>query len=356
MSLTARIMGALAGGALAALQVHAASGLAAYQVVRQIAATTARWDYAAVDSAAQRLYVGRVGGVLAVDLQSGISSILAPSALVHGVLPIPDSDRVMSTNGKDNTVTVFNGTTGRVISTIATGREPDAIIFDPRTGLVITTNEESQSLTLIDPIALKAVGEIVLPGKPEYPAADGRGSIYDNIESRNEIAQVDVANRHVVRTLPLPGCDRPTGLAYDREDELLISVCHNGVAVFLDSNSGHVQATIKIGKVPDAVLFDAARRLVLIPCGDPGILSVVAVRSGVDIHLVQTLKTRPGSRTGALDPKTGTVYLPSAQFVAPLRVGAHPQIVPDSFSIMVVAPAAAGDAATAPGEARVARP
>ena len=352
MKLIPRILGALAACALAALRVHAAPDPAAYRVLRQIAATTARWDYAAVDAAAQRLYVGRVGGVLAVDLQTGTSSTLAPSALVHGVLPIPDSDRVMSTNGEANSVTVFNGTTGRVLATIATGREPDAIIFEPRTGLVVTTNEESQTLTLIDPAALKAVGEIALPGKPEYPAADGRGSVYDNIENRNEIAQIDVANRRVVRTLALPGCDRPTGLAYDGADELLISVCHNGVALFLDAKSGDIQATIKIGNVPDAVLIDAARRLVLIPCGDPGILSVIAVQRVADIHLVQTLKTRPGSRTGALDPKTGTVYLPSAQFSAPLSAGAVPQIVPYSFSVLVAATSGAGNGAIAPSKAR----
>ena len=355
MSLIARLLGALAGCALVALRVHAAEP-AAYHVVREIAATTARWDYAAVDSAAHRLYVGRVGGVLAIDLQTGSSSTLAPSALVHGVLPIPDSDRVMSTNGEADSVTVFNGSTGHVLATIATGREPDAIIFEPRTGLVVVTNEESQTLTLLDPVALKAVGTITLPGKPEYPAADGRGSVYDNIESRNQIVQVDVANRHVVRALRLPGCDRPTGLAYDAADELLISVCHNGVAEFVDTKSGHIQATIKIGKVPDAVLFDAQRRLVLIPCGDPGILTVIAVASAADIHLVQTLKTRPGSRTGALDPKTGTVYLPSARFSAPLHAGAYPQIVPDSFSILVAATSVAADTASAPREAREPRP
>lgn len=356
MNIISRILGALAGCALAALRVYAASDPPVYQVVRQFPATTARWDYAVVDSAARRLYVGRVGGVLAVDLQTGASSALAPSALVHGVLPIPDSDRVMSTNGEADSVTVFNGSTGRVLATIATGREPDAIIFEPRTGLVVTTNEESHTLTLIDPVALKPVGEIALPGKPEYPAADGRGSVYDNIESRNEIAQVDVVNRHVVRALHLPGCDRPTGLAYDGADELLISVCHNGVAEFVDAKSGHVKATIKIGNVPDAVLFDAARRLVLIPCGEPGILSVIAVNSAADIRLVQTLKTRPGSRTGALDPKTGTVYLPSAQFSAPLRAGAYPQIVPHSFSILVAATSGAWNAAIAPSKARGPRP
>lgn len=281
-----------------------------------------------------------------MDLQTGTHATLVPSVLVHGVLPMIDSDVVMSTNGEANTVTVFNGATGRVLANIAAGREPDAIIFEPYTGLVVTTNEASQDLTLIDPRELKAVGTIALPGKPEYPAADGRGFIYDNIESRNEIVQVDVAKRKVVRTLPLPGCDRPTGLAYDVGDDLLISVCHNAVAKFVDAKSGRIQASIDIGKVPDAVLFDARRRVVFIPCGDPGILVVIAVSSASDIHLLQSLETRAGSRTGALDTKTGDVYLPSANFKSSVHDGAMPQIVPDSFAILVAtvtAAPAAGD-------------
>ncbi len=335
---TRRFSSAAACAALAAVPCFMAhSSTPEYRVTRQIYASTARWDYAAVDAKAQRLYVGRVGGVLSIDLQTGAIAILAPSALVHGVLPIAHSDLVMSTNGEANTVTLFNGTTGQVLAAIAAGKEPDAIIFEPRTGLVVTTNEESHDLTLIDPVTRTEVGRIDLPGKPEYPAANGRGYVYDNIESRNEIAEVDIENRKVIRTLPLPGCDRPTGLAYDDLDDLLISVCHNGVAKFVDAKSGGVQATIQIGKMPDAVLFDAARRLIFVSCGDPGVLSVIALRSASDIRLVQSLKTQAGSRTAALDRDTGSIYLPAARFSAPVHPGGPPKIVPDSFSILVVA-------------------
>ncbi len=314
-----------------------------FRVMQHIAAPAALWDYAAVDDDARRLYLGRVGGVLTLNLETGaVVSALVPSALVHGVLPIDHTGVVMSTNGEANTVTVFEGSSGRILATIAAGKEPDAIIYEPISGLVVTTNEGSHDLTLIDPRRRIAIGKIALPGKPEFPAAAGHGYIYDNIESRNEIAMINVVQRRVVRTLPLPGCDRPTGLAYDALDDLLISVCHNGVAKFVHAKSGRLAATVAIGTVPDAVLFDAKRRLVFIPCGVPGWLNVIAVRSASDIHAVQTLITQRGSRTGALDPKTGKIYLPAARFTAPTRPGVYPNIVPGSFEILVVAANPAG--------------
>jgi DNA-binding beta-propeller fold protein YncE len=349
--MTSRPAYATACWAFCAFACLTAYGEPSYQVTRRIPASTARWDYAAVDTKAHRLYVGRTGGVLSVDLQKGTVATVAPSALVHGVLPIADSDVVMSTNGEADTVTVFKGSSGQVVATIKVGKEPDAIILEPRTGLVVVTNEESHDLTLIDPVKRAVVGRIDLPGKPEYPAANGRGSVYDNIEDRNEIAEVDIANRKVVRTLALTGCDRPTGLAYDGLDDLLISVCHNGVAKFVDAKTGRIQATIEIGKVPDAVLFDATRRLIFIPCGDPGVLSVIAVRSASDIRLVQSLTTQAGSRTGALDPDTGDIYLPAGRFSAPVRAGGYPEIVAGSFSVLVVA-ATAGATSTEQGQHR----
>src|SRR3981081_4103635 len=109
----------------------------------------------------------------------------------------------MSTNGEANSVSLFEGISGRELATIPVGVEPDAIVREPHTGLVITTNQGSHDLSVIDPIARRLVATIRLPGTPEYAAASGDGLLFDNITDRNEVAVVDVAARRV------PGHDRP---------------------------------------------------------------------------------------------------------------------------------------------------
>ena len=50
------------------------------------------------------------------------------------------------------------------------------------------------------------------------------------------------------------------------------------------------------------------------------------------------MTTTAGAKTGAVDPSTGNVYLPSAKLQPPEKEGARPKPVPGSFTILVVAP------------------
>jgi hypothetical protein len=329
------------GAAVLLLILLAAAACAAaeprYRVSAHIPISDARWDYGAVDPEAHRLYLGRIGGVLALDLSSGtVTPVLVPSALVHGVAPL-GGGLVMSTNGEANSVSLFEGISGRELATIPVGKQPDAIVREPHTGLVITTNQGSHDLSVIDPIARRLVATIRLPGTPEYAAAGADGLLFDNITDRNEVAVVDVAARRVLRSYPLRRCQGPTGLAYDAPDDLLLAVCRNGVAVFLRGRAGFEVANLDVGSGPDAAMFDVPRHLAFVPAGGPGSLTVLAVHGAV-VTKVQTLKTRPGSRTAILDPATGLVYVPAAQFRAATDPHERPSAVPGTSEILVIEP------------------
>jgi DNA-binding beta-propeller fold protein YncE len=310
-----------------------------YEITGRIAAPDALWDYASVDAAARRLYVGRIGGVMAVDLDSqSVTPVLVASPLVHAVLPIRDTGLVASTNGEGNTVSIFVGKTGNLVATIPAGHDPDALVLEPKSGLLVAANAEGNRLTLIDVKKLAAVGEIAVGGKPEFLAVDGGGLLYNNIEDRNEVAVIDIAARKIIRKIKLSRCQGPTGLAYDVQDSLLLSVCQNGVVKFIDAKTYMDAATFTVGKGPDAAIFDATRRVAFVPSGADGTLTVFAVRSATDITVRQTLHTKPGTRTGAVDPTTGILYLPSAQLAPPAKPDAWPSVVPGTFAVLIVAP------------------
>src|SRR5260370_10495772 len=79
-----------------------------FEILSSIAGPDGSWDYAAVDAAARRLYIGRSYGVMIVslDTQSVESSVVAGST-VHGVAVAGESGLLVSTNGKSNTATIF---------------------------------------------------------------------------------------------------------------------------------------------------------------------------------------------------------------------------------------------------------
>ncbi|MEO8927384.1 MAG: YncE family protein [Caulobacteraceae bacterium] len=310
----------------------------AYAVTGRIAAPANRWDYASFDPVRRRLYVAAGQNVLTVDVDGGaVNGAFAKGVKLHSAFALPGGATVVTTNGDANNAELIDAGTGAVLATVPTGTKPDAAIFDPSSGLVLVMNGHSGDVTLIDPAAKKSVGTIAVGGALEFAAADGAGKAFVNVEDKNQIAVLDIAARKVVARYPLKGCQGPTGLAYDKPNDLLISACANGVAKVVRGASGAEIATLAIGKDPDAVIYDKSRSRAFIPCGGDGVLEVVAMRGPSDVAIVQSLATQKSARSGAVDEKTGRLYLPTAKF-GPAQGGEDGPMIPGSFEILVVGP------------------
>jgi DNA-binding beta-propeller fold protein YncE len=319
-----------------------------YRIVDRIPGTGKAWDYAVIDEGAQRLYLAQQG-VTAVDLKTNkLTTGLVPGKVTHGVTPLGDG-RVAVDDSATKTVTIFNGATGEVVATIPTAEQNpvngnhalDALVLEPRSGLLVAINGESGLLVLIDTRKNKVAGTLSIGGKPEFAAADGKGSLYVNLNlgKKNEVVGVDIAARKVIAHFPLRDCEEPTGLAYDKNDDLLISACGgNGAVKFLHRADGREAKSLTVGEGADAVIFDEQRRLVFVPAADSGTLSVIAVRSTADISVVQTLQTQVGTRLGAVAISSGRVYLPAAKFGPPVPPSPYPSVLPGTFEILVAGP------------------
>jgi YVTN family beta-propeller protein len=318
-------------------QALAAPASTPMKIVDRIAGPDGGWDYANFDPVHRRLYVAHGAAVTAIEVDTGkVTPALVAAQRAHIALPLPGGDELLVTNGGANTATLVDALTGVVRATVPTGQNPDAALFDPASGLAFVMNGRSGDITLIDTKTAQAVGSIPIGGKLEFGVSDGQGRVFVNIEDKSEIAVIDTATRKVVALWAMAGCDEPSGLAYAADVHLLIAACANGKAEVVSSVSGKVVASLPVGEEPDAAFYDARRHLAYVPSGGTGTLSVLAVRGPKDVVLVQTLQTRLGARTGALDPKTGKVYLPSAEYDSPAQRGGRARVKPGSFAILVV--------------------
>jgi DNA-binding beta-propeller fold protein YncE len=188
-------------------------------------------------------------------------------------------------------------------------------------------------VTLVDPKAMKAVGDIEVGGTLEEGAADGSGRGFVAVESAHEIAVLDLKARKVAARWPLPGCDGPTGLAYNPQDRLLIAAC-DGATAIVRAADGKVVAMLPTGKGADGAVYDPKARLAFIPAGRDGTLSVIGFKGGKPAVL-ETVPTQKGARTIALDERTGRLYLPSATYVVSAQTG-RPTPVAGTFQVIVV--------------------
>jgi len=258
---------------------------------------------------------------------------------VHGIALAPELGRGFTSNGRADTVTVFDLKTFKVLDTIkVSGTDPDCITYDPVSKRVFTFNGHSANATVINAATGVVLATIPLGSKPEFAQADGKGHIFNNLEDTSELVEIDTEKLALMNRWPLKPCESPSGMAIDREHGHLFIGCHNKMMVMMDSTSGKVVASVPIGDGVDANAFDPGTRLAFSSCGD-GTVTIAREDSPDKLTVIQTLTTERGARTMALDPKTHKIYLSTAKFEAAPATSEggrqRPKMVPDTFKVLV---------------------
>jgi DNA-binding beta-propeller fold protein YncE len=230
---------------------------------------------------------------------------------------------------------ILDAVTGADVADATVGQNPDAAIWDSHISAALVMNARGGTISVVDP-AGAVIRTIALAPGLELPALDENGLLYVNNEEANLIHVVDPATGAVRSPIALTGCEGPTGLGYDPRTRLLIAACANGKAAVVDAAAGRVIQLLDIGRGPDSVMIDSARGLAFIPCGRDGELDVIALARGRPLAVTERVPTEIGARTGAVDPATGIVYLPTASFGPAPAAGGRPPPLPGTFHVVVV--------------------
>lgn len=290
------------------------------------------YDYLSIDKINNRLYVSHGTSVNVIDLgnEKVVGSIDGMQG-VHGIAIVNEVNKGFITDGKANAVVVFDLKAYKKIATIPlTGKKPDAITYDPSSKKVFAFNGDSNNSSVIDINSLKEITTVDLGGAPEFGVADGNGLIYNNLEDKSKLDVIDTKSMKVIHTYPLSPCGGPTGLALDKTNKRLFTVCrqNKGMSV-IDINSGKVTTTVPIGAGVDAVAYDEANKLIIVSNGD-GTTTVIKQESADKYQVVQTLATQLRAKTLALDTKTHKLYLSVSKFEEGTRTP-----LPGTFEVLV---------------------
>jgi YVTN family beta-propeller protein len=296
--------------AFAAIGMSYASG--GYHLIEKIdVGGQGGWDYLTVDDAGRRVFVSHETQVEVIDLQSKKAIAKIPDTPgVHGIALAPEEGRGFVSNGRASTVTIFDLKTLAAISQVPTGKKPDAIVYDPFTHRVFAMNGGSNSATAIDAASGKVAGTVDLGGGPEFAVADGSGSVFVNIEDKNEALRIDAHELTVKNRWPLAPCQAPSSMAIDRKNHRLFIGCRSHVMAVVDAENGKVILTLPIGDHVDASAFDPETGLIFNSTGE-GTVDVFHQDSPDKYSAVERIPTHAGSKTMALDSKTHQIFVPS---------------------------------------------
>src|SRR6266566_62326 len=286
-------------------------------------------DYVTAEAATGRVFVSRGTHMMVVDGATGkVLGDIPDTPGVHGAGLATKAGHGFTTNGGDQTVTMFDLKTLAVLKQIKVGPGLDGIMYDEGDDKIILTNHSRPigTLTAIDPKTGDIVGTAELEDTaPEGAAADGKGHVFVNNEGKNTIQVIDVKTWKAIASWPLAPCQGPTGIAYDKASDRIFSGC-NKTSVVVDPNTGKIVATIKNGTRVDALGWDPSKKLIYIPNGGQGNVTAVHQDSPDKYTVVATVDTFAGAKTIAADPASHNVYLfqPERGAAPPPAAGAPP--------------------------------
>ena len=322
-----------------------AQGYAAYHIVKEIRiGGDTGWDYLEPDAVSRRLFITHEDHVVVLDMDTlRVVGDIPNCPGMGGVALSREMNRGFTACGDEDTVGVFQLDILKPLGKWkATGKNPNQIAFEPTTQRIFSFNSTGRNVTVFDAKTGQVLSTIPVDGRTEFFAVDGRGMIYDGLRDKNTIIAIDARSMKVVATYPLAPHAGPGGLAMDTHTRRLFSATQSKSLLVLDADTGKILASFPIGAGNDAVKFDVGAKLVFASQGD-GTLTVVHEDSKNGFKLQQAVKTEPGARTMAVDPKTHRVFMPTADFgtrLAPTPANPHPRpsMVPGTFRVLVLEP------------------
>jgi DNA-binding beta-propeller fold protein YncE len=287
-------------------------------------------DYIVAEPGTGRVFVSRGTHFMVIDGASGkVLGDLMDTPRTHGAALVAKWNHGFTTNAGDSTVTMFDLATLAPIRKIKvpTGGL-DGIMYDPSIDRIILTNHSRPigTAVAIDANTGEITGTTELEDNaPEGAASDGKGRLFVNNETRNTIQVIEAATMKVLASWPIAPCDGPTGIAYDPASNRIFSGCSK-TSVVVDATTGKVVASIPNGDGVDALGWDPSEKLMYIPAGRDGNVTVVHQDSPDHYTVVATVGTAPNGKTIAVDPVKHIAYVFAPEYgpAPPPAAGATP--------------------------------
>ena len=285
------------------------------------------FDYLSVDTATGRVFVSRGTHIQVVDGATGKQVGDIPNTpRTHGALIVNATSHGFTTNGGDSTSTMFDLGTLAIIKQIHAGASGlDGFMYDDATNKALTIDHSRPNGTavVIDAATGDVVGLVTTTGAaPEGGVSDGKGRIFINLEDKGAMDVVDDHTWKVVNTWSIAPCRSPTGIAMDRTSNRIFVGCSD-TSVVVDAGTGKVVARIAAGGGVDGIAFDPSQKLLYIPSGAAGTVTVVHEDTPDKYSVLATVPTMTGARTITVDEKRHVAYVFMPEF-GPAPAGATP--------------------------------
>jgi YVTN family beta-propeller protein len=274
---------------------------------------TTRLDYASLDPGRHLLFVAHLGDsqVIVFDVQaSRVVGRVAGVSSVHGVLALPELNRVYATATGTGEVVAIDPATLTVIARVPTGGYPDGLAYAPGSHKLYVSDEKAGNEAVIDVRSNTRIATIALGGEAGNTQYDSiTGHIFVNAQTRNQLVEIDPASDKIIARYDLPGAQRNHGLLIDPEHRLAFIACEgNDTLIAFDMRTMRPLASFPVGSGPDVIAYDPVFKYLYV-ASEAGPVSVFRVATG-SVKKLGDEFIGPNAHVVAVDPATHRVYFP----------------------------------------------
>lgn len=295
-----------------AASAHAGQDTSGYSVEARFPIRgTMTWDYITVDAFAHRLYVAHGTQVEVLNSDTGASiGVVSGTPGVHGIALAQSLGRGFTSNGGDDSVTIFDLKTLQQVGRVKVGSRPDRIFYDERSRRVFTCNHGSGDVSVIDARSGSVIAVLPIGGGGEQNVPAPGNRIYLAVADTSEVIRFDPLTLRITARFALGKGKEPHGLAFDEAHHRLFVACRNKLIVVLGSADGHVITTLGIGDTVDMAAFDPKTQNIFASNGD-GSMSAFHEVSADRYKDLGRVETGPGAKQMDFNAQTGKLFLPT---------------------------------------------
>jgi YVTN family beta-propeller protein len=279
----------------------------------RLAGRSTRFDYQSVDAPGRRLYIAHLGDstldVIDVDTLA-VAATIPDIADLHGVLAVPEIGRVFASATGTNELVTLDASSDQVIGRTPTGQFPDGLAYDPPDDLVLVSNKNAGSETLVEGRSGRMVRTVELGHEVGNVAYDPTsGLAYIAVRPPDQVVAIDPTTGTIADRIRLKHCRGAHGVYVQPQTHQAFVACENNAKVVMVDLRNHRQsAAASVGDTPDVLAYDPGLGRLYV-AAESGVVTVFS-STGNRLHKLGQAHLAVNAHSVAVDPTTHLVFLP----------------------------------------------
>jgi YVTN family beta-propeller protein len=220
----------------------------------------------------------------------------------------PRTHHVFVTNWGDNTVSMLDAASGRVLRVAAVGHTPSAVAVDERASRAFVLNVNPDSVSVLDTVRGVVLRTVPFSHLSDVAVDERAGHVFvlDGPDGMlGKAVMLDARSGRVVHTAALGKGSRPVAID-SRTQRAFVPNAEDGTVSVLDTVTGRVVRTVRVGSLPYAAAVDERTSRVFVTNNLDRSVSVLDARSGA---VLRTVAVGRDPQTLAVDTRRGYVFV-----------------------------------------------